>query len=64
MVIDTTSREGMERSLSHLMGISVPELYQYIKAAADAAVEDQHIGACHQCGQPKWGCGRFLGLLN
>ena len=41
MVIDTTSREGMESSLAHLMGVSVPELYQYIEAAADSAVEGQ-----------------------
>lgn len=41
MVIDTTSREGMENSLAHLMGVSVPELYQYIEAAADSAKEDQ-----------------------
>lgn len=41
MVIDTKSREGMENSLAHLMGVSVPELYQYIEAAADSAKEDQ-----------------------
>ena len=41
MVIDTTSREGMESSLAHLMGVSVPELYQYIEAAADSAIEGQ-----------------------
>lgn len=41
MVIDTTSRKGMESSLAHLMGVSVPELYQYIEAAADSAVEGQ-----------------------
>ena len=41
MVIDTTSRKGMESSLVHLMGVSVPELYQYIEAAADSAVEGQ-----------------------
>lgn len=41
MVIDTTSREGMESALAHLMGVSVPELYQYIEAAADSAVEGQ-----------------------
>ena len=41
MIIDTTSREGMENSLAHLMGISVPELYQYIEAAADLAKEGQ-----------------------
>lgn len=41
MVIDTTSREGMESSLAHLMDVSVPELYQYIEAAADSAVEGQ-----------------------
>ena len=41
MVIDTTSREGMESTLAHLMGVSVPELYQYIEAAADSAVEGQ-----------------------
>ena len=31
----------MESSLAHLMGVSVPELYQYIEAAADSAVEGQ-----------------------
>ena len=41
MVIDTTSRKRMESSLAHLMGVSVPELYQYIEAAADSAVEGQ-----------------------
>ena len=41
MVIYTTSREGMESALAHLMGVSVPELYQYIEAAADSAVEGQ-----------------------
>ena len=41
MVIDTTSREGMENSLANLMGVSVPELYQYIETAADSAKEDQ-----------------------
>ena len=41
MVIDTTSWKGMESSLAHLMGVSVPELYQYIEAAADSAVEGQ-----------------------
>ena len=41
MVIDTTSREGMESSFAHLMGVSVPELYQYIEAAADSAIEDK-----------------------
>ena len=41
MVIDTTSREGMEKALSSLMGVSVSELYQYIDAAADLAVQDQ-----------------------
>lgn len=41
MVIDTISREGMESSLAHLMGVSVPELYQYVEAAADSAIEDQ-----------------------
>ena len=41
MVIDTTSREGMESALAHLMGVSVPELYQYIEAAADSAIEGQ-----------------------
>ena len=41
MVIDTTSREGMENSLAHMMSISVPELYQYIEAAADSATEGQ-----------------------
>lgn len=41
MVIDTTSRKGMESSLAHLMGVSAPELYQYIEAAADSAVEGQ-----------------------
>ena len=34
MVIDTISREGMENSLAQLMGISVPDLYKHIKAAA------------------------------
>ena len=41
MIIDTTSREGMENSLAHLMGISIPELYQYIEAATDYAIKDQ-----------------------
>lgn len=41
MVIDTTSREGMEKVLSSLMRVSVSELYQYIDAAADLAVKDQ-----------------------
>ena len=41
MVIDTTSREGMEKALSSLMRVSVSELYQYIDAAADMAVKDQ-----------------------
>ena len=41
MIINTTSREGMENSLAHLMGISIPELYQYIEAAADSAVNGQ-----------------------
>lgn len=41
MIIDTTSREGMENSLAYLMGVSVPELYQYIEAAANSAVKDQ-----------------------
>ena len=41
MVIDTTSREGMENSLANLMGVSVLELYQYIETAADSAKEDQ-----------------------
>lgn len=41
MVIDTTSREGMEKALSSLMRVSVSELYQYIDAAADLAVKDQ-----------------------
>lgn len=41
MVIDTTSREGMEKALSCLMGVSVSELYQYIDAAAELAVKDQ-----------------------
>lgn len=40
MVIDTTSREGMENALSNLMGVSVPELYQFIKQAAESARED------------------------
>ena len=31
----------MESSLAHLMGVSVPELYQYIEAAADSAIEGQ-----------------------
>lgn len=41
MVIDTTSRDGIEGSLAHLMGVSVPELYQYIEAAADSAIKGQ-----------------------
>lgn len=41
MVIDTTSREGMESSLTHLMGVSVPKLYQYIEAAAVSAIKGQ-----------------------
>ncbi len=41
MVIDTTSREGMESSLANLMGVSVQELYQYIEAAMDSAIEGQ-----------------------
>jgi len=41
MVIDATSREGMENSLAYLMSISVPTLYQYIEAAADLAIEGQ-----------------------
>lgn len=43
MVIDTTSREGMESSLAHLMDVSVPELYQYIEAAADSAMGHSNI---------------------
>ncbi|MBP5206894.1 MAG: hypothetical protein J6330_00385 [Clostridia bacterium] len=41
MIIDTTSRDGMEKSLAYLMNISVPELYQFIEAAADLAKEGQ-----------------------
>lgn len=41
MIIDTTSCMGMENSLANLMEISVPELYQYIEAAADSAKKDQ-----------------------
>lgn len=41
MLIDTTSREGMENSLAFLMGVSVSELYQYIKVAANSAMEGQ-----------------------
>lgn len=41
MIIDTTTREGLENSLAYLMDVSVPELYQYIEAAADSAVKDQ-----------------------
>ncbi len=41
MIIDTTSREGMENSLAYLMGVSVQELYQYIEEAADLATKDQ-----------------------
>lgn len=43
MVIDTTSREGMESSLAHLMDVSVPELYQYIEAAADSTMGHSNI---------------------
>lgn len=41
MVIDTLSREGMENSLAYMMDISVPELYQYIEAAASSAKDGQ-----------------------
>lgn len=41
MVIDTKSREGMENSLAQLMGVSVRNLYQFIKDAADSATENQ-----------------------
>lgn len=41
MIIDTTTREGLENSLAYLMDVSVLELYQYIEAAADSAVKDQ-----------------------
>lgn len=41
MIIDTKSCEGMENSLAYLMGVPVPKLYQYIKTAADSAIEGQ-----------------------
>lgn len=41
MIIDTTTREGMENSLAYLMGITVEELYEYVESAADSAVKGQ-----------------------
>lgn len=41
MIIDTTTREGLENSLAYLMDVSVAELYQYIEAAADSAGKKQ-----------------------
>lgn len=43
MIIDTTTRGGMEKSLAYLMDISVKELYQYIEAAADSAAKNQTL---------------------
>ena len=40
MYIDTTSRNGMEESLAHLTGVSIPELYRFIEDEAYSATKE------------------------